>query len=92
MSRNDPLQTSWRFDRRTGYGQRCAVADCRSSSRQEAGAVVDDNFVARFKSVCDEILARLRSCPLMTAAEDSRAQRNALAELNRKNAEFWSKQ
>ena len=64
------------------------VIDC-NSRRQDAGNIVDDHFVAHFKSVCDDILARLRNRPHMTAAEDSRAQRIALAELNRKNAEFW---
>jgi hypothetical protein len=57
-----------------------AVTDC--PCRPAAGAG-EDNFVARFKSVCDDIVARLRR-PQMTAAKG-----NELAELNRKNAEFW---
>jgi hypothetical protein len=64
------------------------VNDC--PCRPAAGAG-EDNFVARFKRVCDDILALLRR-PQMTVAEDSRAQHNALEELNRKNAEFWSRQ
>jgi hypothetical protein len=66
-----------------------AVTDC--PCRPAAGAG-EDNFVARFKSVCDDILARLRGRPQMTFAKDRRAQHDALEELNRKNAEFWSRQ
>ncbi len=59
------------------------VTDCL---RRQNAVVAADNFIERFKAVCDEILDRLKTRP-RTVAQD-----NAIAELNRKNAEFWSRQ
>ncbi len=61
---------------------RVTVSDCPRRP------IADDSFVQRFRAVCDEILAHLRTRP-RTVADDNRRQYDALAELNRRNAEFW---
>ena len=67
---------------------RFTVTDC--PRRHPAGVDVDGvDFAGRFRVVVDEILELLRRPQPRSLAEDNRAQYNALAELNRKNAAFW---
>ena len=66
------------------------VTDC-NARRQDASAVDVGQLRALEKRALDEILELLERRP-RSVAQDNRAQYNALAELNRKNAEFWSRQ
>jgi hypothetical protein len=66
-----------------------AVTDC--PRRLDAGDVPASRFREIEKLALDEILELLSRRP-RTMAQDNRRQYDALAELNRKNAEFWSKQ
>ena len=68
---------------------RIAVTDCSERSRRQDAVAVDvSQFRKIEKLVLDKILEDLERQP-RTVAQDNRAQYNALAELNRKNEEFW---
>jgi len=79
------------------HGTRCvgivraSVSDCPNNTLRQGKTGDAGRFREIERLALYEILELLKQRP-RTIAQDNRAQYNALAELNQKNAEFWSRQ
>src|ERR1700730_15471711 len=85
------------MDRYRFHGTRCvgivrgSVGDSGNNTLRQGKTGDAGRFKEIERLTLDEILELLKQRP-RTVSHDNRAHYNALTELNRKNAEFWSRQ